>query len=149
MEVGGIRRARLSDMGAILSLESQFPGDRMSARSVRRFIGSPTASVQVLADLTGRVLGALVLLFRRGSRAARIYSVAVDASARGRGFGAALVDAAERTARNRRCTAVSLEVREDNAAAIMLYRKQGYGVIATLPGYYEDGTTGLRLRKRL
>ena len=39
-----------------------------------------------------------------------------------------------------------LEVRVDNPAARGLYAKLGYVEDAVLPGYYDDGTDGLRLR---
>ena len=141
-----LRTARAGDVDGILALERSFPGDRMSARSVRRFIGAPGACVRVAAVGT-RIAGALVLLLRRNSCWARIYSVAVDPDFRGRGIGRRLVLAAEADARRRGCAGVTLEVREDNAAARALYEQMGYRVDAVLPGYYEDAAPGIRLRK--
>ncbi|MBI3171593.1 MAG: hypothetical protein HYZ32_03255, partial [Hydrocarboniphaga effusa] len=37
-----IRPGRAADAAAILALEAAFPTDRMSARSVRRFLSVPT-----------------------------------------------------------------------------------------------------------
>jgi len=140
-----IRAATLDDARAILELESLFPSDRMSARSVRRFIASSSARVWVAVRGKDLVLGNLVLLLRAGSRAARIYSVVVDPRARGLGLGHRLVQAAERHAAKAGRTQVSLEVRADNVAARALYDRRGYVVERELPKFYDDGADGLRL----
>ncbi|MFA5939556.1 MAG: GNAT family N-acetyltransferase [Sinimarinibacterium sp.] len=141
-----IRRARPADAAAILALEDAFPSDRMSARSVRRFLSAATARA-VIADRDGAVAGALILLLRRNSRWGRIYSVVVDPRHRGLGLGRRLVEAAETLARREGCTGVGLEVRADNDPARKLYRSLGYAEAAALPAYYQDGAPGIRLRK--
>ncbi|MBL6749813.1 MAG: GNAT family N-acetyltransferase [Nevskia sp.] len=145
---GRVRRAVHADDGAILTLEELFPGDRISMRSLRAFLKSGHAPVWV-AELDGAVVGSLIMLTRRDSRAARIYSVVVAPQARGRRLGERLVRAAEAQARRMGLAAMSLEVRADNAAARALYAKLGYRPVRELPGYYEDGADGLRLRKAL
>jgi ribosomal protein S18 acetylase RimI-like enzyme len=141
-----IRPARAADAAAILRLEQQFPSDRMSARSVRHFLKTPTAQVW-MALASGEVAGCLILLTRRGSKVGRIYSVVVSPAQRGRGLGMRLVETAERWAQAQDLAWVSLEVRLDNAAARALYAKRGYQEAARLPGYYDDGAPGLRLRR--
>jgi ribosomal protein S18 acetylase RimI-like enzyme len=145
---GRVRRAVHADDAAILELEEHFPSDRLSLRSLRRFLKSDHVPVWV-AELHGTVVGSLILLTRRNSRRARIYSVVVAPQARGRRLGERMVRAAETFARRQGLVAVSLEVRADNAAARGLYGKLGYGQVRTLPGYYEDGGDGLLLRKDL
>lgn len=147
-EAGRIRRGRHGDADAILALEAHFPTDRMARASVRRFLRVPSSHVWI-AELDGAVVGALIWLTRRGSAAGRIYSVVVDPAARGRRFGARLVQAMEREAAGLGCTRATLEVREDNAAARALYAKLGYTVQRALPDYYEDGGNGLKLGKPL
>jgi [ribosomal protein S18]-alanine N-acetyltransferase len=143
-----VRAAIPADAPAMLLLEALFPSDRMSARSIRRFIAAPGA--RVFVAVRGRaVLGNLVLLLRAGSRSARIYSVVVSPSARGLGIGDRLVEAGERAARAAGRQAVSLEVRADNPAARRLYAKRGYVEVRRLPGYYDDGADGLRLERAL
>lgn len=143
-----IRKARRADAAAILTLEKYFPGDRLSRRSVRALLRARSAQV-LLAESGRQALGAAVLLTRRNSRTARIYSVVVAPPARGAGLGRALVESAEAAARRRGCRAVSLEVRENGRAARALYRKLGYRELARLPDYYEDGAAALRLGKVL
>lgn len=145
---GSIRKARIDDAAAILRLEDQFPTDRMSLRSVRRFLRVPSAQVWV-AEREGAVVGALIWLSRSNSRAARIYSVVIAPEARGLGLAQQLVTAMETEARAFGRETATLEVRADNAAARALYAKLGYELRAELPGYYEDGADGLRLEKKL
>lgn len=144
-----IRLATPADLPALLALESLFPSDRMSARSLRRFIAADSARVWVAEDRERGVLGNLVLLLRARSRAARIYSVVVSPQARGLGIGNRLVEAAERAAKREGRDAVSLEVRADNCAAHALYVKRGYVEAQQLPAYYDDGADGLRLLRKL
>ncbi|HSW14416.1 MAG TPA: GNAT family N-acetyltransferase [Solimonas sp.] len=143
-----IRRARPADAAALLALEQHFPGDRMSVRSLRHLLQVPSAALWV-AQREGKVLGALVLLTRRNSGIARIYSVVVSPAARGAGLGRRLVLAAETHARRSKKSLMSLEVRADNAAAIALYLGLGYTQQRALAAYYDDGADGLRLRKTL
>lgn len=148
MNAARIRAGRDEDLDALMALEALFPSDRLSRPGWRRFLRSPRATVLV-AERLGQPVGDLVLLRRAGSRKARIYSLVVAPTARGQGLGERLVAAAEQSAIQQGCTAVSLEVRADNPAARALYAKRGYVQHKALPAYYGDGADGLRLLKRL
>ena len=148
MSEARIRRGRPTDVAAIVQMESHFPSDRMSARSVRNFLRAPSAHVWV-AQTASELVGALTLLTRRGTRNARIYSVVVLPQMRGQGLAAKLIAAAEAQARRLRRSAITLEVRTDNAPARAVYRKLGYIEEKALHGYYDDGADGLRLRKSI
>ena len=143
-----MRRARPADAAAILELEAHFDSDRMSSRSVRNFLRATSARVWI-AELDGQVVGNLVLLLRKGSRAARIYSVVVSPLARGQRFGERRVRAAEHEARVLGLAEMRLEVKLANAPARALYAKLGYVEQRALPGFYEDGSDGLRLVRPL
>lgn len=145
---GRIRGGGLADVEAVLALEALFPSDRMSRRTVRRFLSVPTAQL-LIAENAAAVVGNLVWLRRKGSRAARIYSLVVAPTARGQRWAERLVEAMEAAARAAGCERASLEVRADNAAARALYAKLGYREALALPGYYDDGADGLRLMKTL
>lgn len=141
-----LRTARAADLPGLIALESRFPGDRLSPRQFRHHLANPRAVLRVLAD--GPALrGYHLVLTRAGSRWARLYSLAVDPAARGRGLGRRLLADAERQARRAGCLGLRLEVRRDNAAANALYASAGYGRRAALPGYYEDGGDGWRLQR--
>lgn len=144
-----IRRGRPGDVDAMQALEALFPSDRMSRRSLRHLLQAPTARVLVAESGTGAMLGNLIGLRRAGSRAIRIYSVVVAPEARGSGLGRRLVEALQALAASEGCQRVSLEVRADNAAARALYDRLGYRSVAALPGYYDDGSDGLRLARSI
>mgnify|MGYP002789971274 CR=1 FL=1 len=142
-----LRPARAADLPALLALEQTFPGDRMSARQFRHHLASPRARWRV-AEAGGKLLGYSLVLLRRDSDRARLYSIAVHPAARGQGLGHRLLAAAERDAARAGRAALSLEVRQDNAPANALYQSAGYRRLAALPAYYEDGAPGWRYLKR-
>jgi ribosomal protein S18 acetylase RimI-like enzyme len=144
-----VRDATPADLDGLVGLENLcFAADRLSPRSFRKLIGSPTASLR-LAVRAGRIAGYALLFFRAGSRLARLYSIAVDPAERGTGLGALLLSDCEERAAARGVEAVRLEVREDNAAAIRLYERLGYRPLGRYPAYYADKTDALRFEKRL
>src|SRR6185312_11811488 len=90
-----------------------------------------------------------LLLFRNDVAVARLYSIAVAPDFRGRGVAVLLMRDAEEIARGRGSRRLRLEARADNAAAIRLYERLGYGVIGRIAGYYADGTDALRYEREL
>ena len=144
-----IRDALPADVDGLARLESSsFDTDRLAPRSFRRLIAAPTAACRVA--VSGDALaGYYVLLFRAGSNAARLYSVAVDPGHRGGGLAKALLADAEVTARACGARRMRLEVRRDNDVAIRLYERRGYRPIARRAGYYADGGDALVCEKNL
>lgn len=144
-----IRRADVSDIDHLAAIENRvFPGDRLSRRSLRRHIASDGA-LMLVAEAQGRPVGYALVLLRRGSATARLYSIAVEPAAAPRGTGRALLAAAERQAALRGAEALRLEVRADNARAVELYERAGYRGTGRRAGYYEDGADALLYRREL
>jgi ribosomal protein S18 acetylase RimI-like enzyme len=144
-----VRKAERGDVDALAALEHRvFATDRLSRRSLQRFLTSPAADVLVAQDESGLV-GNAIVLFRPRSLIARLYSIAVAPAMGGRGVGAMLLAAAEAAALARGCRAIRLEVHVTNHAAISRYRKSGYREFSRLRRYYEDGGDALRFEKRL
>lgn len=145
-----IDAATAADIEAIARLEAlSFDSDALSRRSLRRLLTRPTAQILVAHDAEGGLVGSAILLFRGTTALARLYSLAVDPAARGTGIGRALLLAAEAAASTRAAAILRLEVRVDNAAAIGLYRSEGYEPFGRYAAYYADRTDALRLQKRL
>ena len=144
-----IRSATVGDLNALHDLETRsFTSDQVSRRALAHLVMRAHAATLV-ADHDGQIVGSVIVRFRRGSRSARIYSIAVASVARGQGVGARLLHAAEDTARHAGCTRMHLEIRKDNAASISLFEKLGYRRFAQYPGYYEDGMDAWRYEKSL
>jgi ribosomal-protein-alanine N-acetyltransferase len=144
-----VRRSRPTDLDELSALESQvFAVNRMSRRSLRWLLASPSAEILV-AEAQADFAGAAVVLFRANSKIARLYSLAVVPRLTGRGIGSALVAAVEKAARSRKCRFVRLEVHEKNHGAIVCYRKAGYRQFDRHNEYYEDKGHALRFEKRI
>jgi ribosomal-protein-alanine N-acetyltransferase len=144
-----IRRGIAADLDALWDLENRvFETDRMSRRSLRRLLGSPSAAAMV-AQSDGAIAGVAVVLFRANSRIARLYSLAVAPKHTGRGIASALMAAAEKAARAHKCRLLRLEVHENNHGAIKVYRKAGYHEFGRHHQYYQDRGHALRFQKEL
>lgn len=150
-----LRQATSADLNALLQLEHRcFSEDRLSRRSFRRFLDMPRDRL-IVADARGEgegkseLLGYCLVLMSAATRMARIYSIAVLPTARGRGIGEKLVKTAEREAADAGRILMRLEVREDNSGAIALYRRLGYRQFGTYRDYYEDHGNALRFERRI
>ncbi len=143
------RLADVSDVPLLVALEqSAFQGDTLSARRFRHFIRGEHSELWCAPGEHGLLAYALVL-FHRGTSLARLYSVAVSPQAQGAGLGAKLLNWVEQRAIERGVLFMRLEVREDNLAATKLYQRSGYRRIRHLHAYYDDGSDGWRMEKRL
>ena len=144
-----LRLATAEDIAALVALENRcFDHDRLSRRNFHWMITRANARL-TLAEEDGRLLGYALVLFHQGTSLARLYSIASDPQARGRGLGQRLLEAAEQAALENDCAFLRLEVRPDNGAAIALYERNGYLPFARLSDYYEDHTEALRYEKRI
>jgi [ribosomal protein S18]-alanine N-acetyltransferase len=145
-----IRPGIPADLPSLAAIENEaFASDRLSQRALARHLRSRTALVLVAAAAAGTVVGYALLLFRREATVARLYSLAVDPAARGRGLARRLIAAAEEAASSRGARVLRLEVGVDNAPAIRLYEELGYRCFARTAGYYEDRADALRYQKPL
>jgi ribosomal-protein-alanine acetyltransferase len=144
-----LRTAVSDDLDALVAIENEaFDADRISRRSFRYLLSRQTAEI-IVADLDGAICGYAMILFRNGTSLARLYSIAVGSQARGKGFAKRLLEAAEQRAFSHDRVILRLEVREDNAPAIALYKAHGYRAIGRYADYYEDHSDALRFEKLL
>lgn len=143
------RKADLSDLDALVALEARcFTLDRLSRRNFRHLLSRAHAET-LLCESGGRVVGYVMLLFRQATPLARLYSIATDPDARGKGVGEALVRAAEQCALDNGASLMRLEIRKDNAPSIGMFRKLGYSPFGEYECYYEDEQDALRFQKYL
>jgi [ribosomal protein S18]-alanine N-acetyltransferase len=143
-----IRLASADDLDGLVRLEKAFPEeDRFPRRTWRRLLDGNTVAHVAISD--GTLVGAAVLLFRTGSRVARLYTLSVAPELRGKGIARQLLAAGEVAAAEKDCDRMRLEARESNRHAILLYERSGYRVIARVAGYYPNGETAVRMEKPL
>lgn len=144
-----IREATLDDLSQLDQLEQQaFATDRLSQRRLRHWILASNR-VMLVAMKDQQLLGYALTLLHRGTRLARLYSIAIDQQARGLGLGRTLMQASEAGAARRGRIFLRLEVAKNNQAAIGLYQSMGYVIFGTYSDYYDDHQDALRMQKRI
>ena len=144
-----IRKAVLSDLDELLRLESAaFSSDRLSRRSFRRWL-KHAGCVFLVCEDADALSGYILIILRRGTRLARLYSLAVDPASRGHGIASSLIARGEEDVREAGALYLRLEVAGNNTAAIALYQKLGYSQFGLYRDYYEDHSDALRLEKRI
>ncbi|MGZ4849816.1 MAG: GNAT family N-acetyltransferase [Candidatus Bathyarchaeia archaeon] len=141
-----IRLALPEDLDDIVRIERESFGARAFSRAhFERYMKKGSMHVLTINYV---VYGYIVVFVRANSDTARINVVAIDPAFKGRGFGSVLLNFIERI-----CFAdylyISLEVNVTNWKAINLYKKLGYEAVKTLPDYYGEGQTGLKMIKKL
>lgn len=144
-----VRKARLEDLERLYALEvATFDTDRLSRRRMQHWIRAENG-ILLLAEQGDELLGYCLTLLHRGTRLARLYSLAVSPEARGKGVAVALMKKAEKRAVKRGKLFMRLEVAKDNIPAIRLYEKLGFVTFGTFEDYYEDHRDALRMQKRI
>lgn len=143
------RVATPADVPELMALEQHcFTTDRLSPRSFQWMVSRAHGQLLV-AENERQLLGYALVLFRRGTSLARLYSIAIAEHARGMGLGKQLLARIEACAQVHECARLRLEVRTDNSGAIALYEHNGYRRFAFITDYYQDHTPALRLEKCL
>lgn len=144
-----LRRAQEADLAALLKLEETcFSTDRLSRRSFRHWLRNERCAFLVACD-EDRALGYILIIFHRGTRLARLYSIATDPAHRGKGIARRLIEQGEAEAQSRGRLYLRLEVASNNHAAIGLYESLGYRCFGVYHDYYEDHADALRMQKRI
>lgn len=144
-----IRVAELDDVDALVAVEQNcFDNDRLNKRSFRRWIQAEHGELWV-AEQENLIAGYGLLWCHRGTRQARLYSLAVQPEMRGQGIALKLLDKLEEVAAQRARLFMRLEVAKDNRQAIGLYEARGYRVFGEYVNYYEDHGDALRMQKTI
>ncbi|HVP93266.1 MAG TPA: ribosomal protein S18-alanine N-acetyltransferase [Acidobacteriota bacterium] len=107
-------------------------------------------SINLIAKLKSEIVGFIIgmLYFERNSLVGHILTIDVSVSYRRKGVAEKLMREIEKIFKEKGATACRLEVREDNVAALNLYKKLGYKKIARLKNYYGN-VHGIYLKKNL
>ncbi|MFU2508737.1 GNAT family N-acetyltransferase/peptidase C39 family protein [Pseudoalteromonas sp. ASV78] len=144
-----VRAATEADLKALLAIEQQsFSQDRLSARSLKRWIAAKHG-ILLVGESNNQLLGYGLVWCHKGTRLARLYSLAVTPQAQGKGLAQQLLKALERATAERGRVFMRLEVAVNNLAAIALYKKLGYRVFGQYSDYYHDHSDALRMQKNI
>jgi ribosomal protein S18 acetylase RimI-like enzyme len=140
----------MSDLDALIAFEKKFFtfDHQISRRSFRHFIGSSKSNL-IVADAGGKVAGCLLVNYKRNSKIARLYTIAVGTDFRRRGIAQRLLKEAEKKAVRRGRRLMRLEARADDAAPLKLYESSGYRQFGRKPRYYAGRYDALLFEKSL
>lgn len=138
-----------TDIVQITELEKLcFGNEGFSKKQVEYLVKKAKGEV-VIVRISGKIAASLVLLFKKNSRHLRMYSLAVLPEMRGKGLAKQMIYYSERKAKEMGLNLLSLEVSENNPAAIQLYQSTGFQIIQMKNAYYKDGSNALVMRKKL
>ena len=142
-----IRRADPEHLDALLALDNNcFPEDRFSRRSLLHQIRS-SSSIFLTAENGRELVGYGLLFLVKGTRLARLYSIAVAKPFRRRGVAQMLLDSLEIQASQQGRLYMRLDVRRDDAAAIALFASRRYRVFSHEPDSPGGCPAELRMQK--
>lgn len=143
------RRASPDDLDTLEQIENRcFEGDRLNRRSLRNWIKALHGEF-IVAVKQDRVVGYGLVWCHKGTRLARLYSLALLPEMRGSGTAARLMRELESATAGRGYLFMRLEVAKSNASAVALYRRSGYRVFGEYHDYYEDHSDALRMQKTI
>jgi len=143
------QKALPEDVGQIAEFEkSNFGTEGFSKKQIRYLVINAKGEVVVI-KISGEIVANLILLYRNKSKHARIYSLAVSPMMRGKGLAKHMIKYSEKKAKEMGLTKLSLEVSENNHAAIQLYISTGFQIVKTKKDYYKDGSNALVMKKTL
>ena len=144
-----IRNVKESDLHEILDLERLiFNYDQLNMRSIRWMSSRANAQFKVIT-VHKKIIGYSLVLFKKNSTNARLYSIALHPSFHGKGYGKKLLINIFKTLAFSKHTSLRLEVKTSNHSAIELYKKMGFIVTGKKLAYYDDGSAALCLEKLL
>lgn len=149
MQESVFRLATKDDLNALVALENAcFKTDMLSVRSFKRWIQSEHAILLVM-EIDQKMVAYGLVWCHRGTRLARLYSLAVDPAMRGRGLAKELLKALEVAASKKGRLYMRLEVSKSNQSAITLYEQAGYRIFGEYSDYYDDHMDALRMQKKI
>jgi [ribosomal protein S18]-alanine N-acetyltransferase len=148
-----LRDFRAGEFQLLWQLDQQcFPrGIAYTQRELKHYMEAP-GTFTIVAEADGReapdIAGFLV-----GQRHKRglghVVTIDVNPEFRREGVGTVMMQAAEQRLRSEGCHSIFLETAVDNETAISFYKRRGYTVLRTLPGYYMGDLDAFLMGKSL
>jgi ribosomal-protein-alanine N-acetyltransferase len=131
-----IRRMKEGDLTAVRTIEALSFSNPWSDDTFRGEIqNTPVSFPLVVVRRPGdEVVGYIVFWLIRDD--VQVNNIAVHPACRGLGLGEAMMRFAIAKVRAAGAEFMTLEVRRSNTAAIALYKKLGFEILGTRPGYY-------------
>jgi ribosomal-protein-alanine N-acetyltransferase len=143
------RIATAFDLPVFVSLDKElFPYSPWSSSQYKEEFSSPTRHFVVALDDQQSIVG-YAGVFAPGAAEADVLTVGVVQEHRGQGIAKALMALITDWAKAQRSTAMMLEVKTDNSAAIGLYESLGYTKLNVRKDYFGPGLDAQVMRLEL
>ena len=142
-----LRPVRAEDLPRLVEIEASWETSPHWTRAQFERELAFERSVGVVAEVEGRVAGFAFLWVVADE--GQVADLAVDPGSARRGLGRALLRSLTGEARRRGCSAVTLEVRADNAAAQALYVSEGFSVVGRRAKIYNGLVDAVLMTRRL
>jgi ribosomal-protein-alanine N-acetyltransferase len=145
-----LESASLKDLARLYEIEREcFVEEAFTRKQISQFLEDYN-SLSLVAREDDKLMGFIIAMIspEKKINSGHIITVDVSSSHRRRGIGKMLLEEMENVLRSKGVKASFLEVREDNVAALSLYRKLGYKSVGILENYYGKAN-GICLRKFL
>jgi ribosomal protein S18 acetylase RimI-like enzyme len=145
-----IRTATLKDLPQILELEKR--NGQSTNEDLRALfeIDTPNENCKFfVADDDGKIVGYSRMHLYRWNNSAYIITVLVDAVLRRRGIGTHLLKAMDDFAKESKARVLMFDAPLDNAAALLLYFKNGFRICGYNDKIYQKGKIAIYLAKEL
>ena len=146
-----IQKASLADLDTLHSIEQQcFTKEAWSKKQIAMLLEASDAT-SLTAKVNGGIVGFVIGLMNQfdDMKIGHVITIDVLPSHRRKGIGLTLLQSIESEFKEAGVRVCYLEVRENNIAAMSMYRKAGYAGIERLENYYSRGGHGVRLEKTL
>jgi ribosomal-protein-alanine N-acetyltransferase len=140
-----VRRAGVEDLPRILTIERAGFGRWAWDRNLFAEYARVCGELFLVAEAGDRVVGYCIGRIARGSGS--VESIAVAPAFRGTGAADVLLRSLLRRFRRRGAKGAGLMVKESNLRARAFYERYGFRRVRRVPRYYEDGATGLLMRR--
>jgi ribosomal-protein-alanine N-acetyltransferase len=144
-----IRYATKADLDRLWGLENICFKEETFQRKQLKYLLLKAKSIVLVAEISGNIVGSIIILLRELILNARIYSLNVHPEHRRRGIAASLMDTALDILVEKGYDNVTLEVGINNRIAQNLYRSKDFIIDNKLSNYYKNGDDALHLMRKL
>jgi ribosomal protein S18 acetylase RimI-like enzyme len=144
-----VRPATREDLPGLMRIEREcFGRERFSRRYLVSLLEDREVD-SVVGTMGDDVVASAMVLHFPSTQRSRILSLAIIPEEQGQGRSKALLSHVEALARERGSSAIFLEVRVENEAAIRLYLGRGYRIGDRIPDFFGEGEDAWYMERAL
>lgn len=145
-----IEKASISDLDRLFEIERECFTEEAFTKEQICYLLTDRNNVSLTLKIDDEIVGFVIgrIYAQEKPAVGHVLTIDVSPEHRRKGVGLRLLDEVENVFRERNVAVCYLEAREDNFAALNLYRKQGYRRVRKIRNYY-GYAHGIRFRKVL